>query len=138
MFRHVLLPVDLSERSAESVQRYTDLLGRQAETVVLLHVVETIQGVPERELEDFYGRLRAKAEERLGAWAGELAREGVTVRHEIVFGRRGTEVVRYARQENVDLIVIGSHTLDPEQPGGIGTISHQVALFAPCSVLLLR
>lgn len=138
MFRHVLVPVDLSERGERGVQRARELVGKGETSLTLLHVIETIEGVPESELEDFYARLREKAEETLGIWADRLGGDG-RVRHEIRLGRRSREIVAYAREQDVDLIVLTSHAIDPERPGeGLGTISHRVALLAPCSVLLLR
>jgi hypothetical protein len=39
----------------------------------------------------------------------------------------------------VDLIVLTSHPLEPDRPGGgWGTISYQVAVFADCPVLLVK
>ena len=64
---------------------------------------------------------------------------GFSVRREIVFGKRAPEIVRYATDESCDLVVVTSHRIDPERPtGSLGTISHQVALVAPCPVLLVR
>jgi hypothetical protein len=54
-------------------------------------------------------------------------------------GKRGAEIVRCVEQERYDLVVMRSHMLDAEQPfRGIGTISHHVALVAPCAVPLVR
>ncbi len=139
VFRRVLLPVDLSERSDLAVERASELAAQPGAAIILLHVVETIQDVPDQELEGFYGRLRDKAEKRLREWAHRLEAQGAEVRQEILFGRRGAQILRYAREQETDLIVLVSHALDPERAGGgFGTISHQVALLAPCSVLLVR
>jgi nucleotide-binding universal stress UspA family protein len=139
VFEHILVAVDLSERSELAVHRSAELAAPGATSVTLLHVIESIHGVAEQELAGFYAKLREGAERKLGEWSSRLAGRGLAVRHEIVLGRPGPEVVRYAEAQGVDLIVLGSHVIEPDRPGhGLGTLSHQVALVAPCSVLLVR
>lgn len=106
---------------------------------MLLHVIETLRDVPFEDLSGFYGDLEKRAEVVLQKWAAELRESGHSVRCEIVFGKRAAEIVRYATDEGCDLVVVSSHKIDPERPAGsLGTISHQVALVAPCPVLLMR
>ena len=58
---------------------------------------------------------------------------------EIIYGHRTAEIIGYDQEHDVDLIVLRSHVLDGANiAGGFGTLSHQVALLAPCSVLLVR
>jgi nucleotide-binding universal stress UspA family protein len=138
VFRHVLLPVDLSDRSHSAVAAAAEL-AEPGSVVVLLHVIETLSDVPFHDLSGFYGDLEKRAEQVLQKWAAELDERGFSVRREIVFGKRAPEIVRYATDESCDLVVVTSHRIDPERPtGSLGTISHQVALVAPCPVLLVR
>ena len=139
MFRDILVPVDLSEKNQVSVRAAAELADPATASVTLLHVIETIQDVPFDEIEDFYQTLRERAEESIGRWAEELTEKGFRIRREIVFGKRGPEILRYADEQQCDLIVLTSHRVDQERPSGsFGTISHQVALLAPCPVLLMR
>jgi nucleotide-binding universal stress UspA family protein len=137
MYRNILVPIDLSEQNAPAVNAAREFARAGAATITLLHVIETIRDVPFEELDEFYASLRKKAEQAIERWAADL--RGLDVRREIVFGRRGVEIVRYADEHRSDLIVLTSHALEPERPGhGFGTVSQQVALFAPCPVLLVR
>ena len=139
MFRNSLVPVDLSEKNQLSVRAAAELAEPATASVTLLHVIETIQDVPFEEIEDFYQTLRARAEESIGKWAAELTAKGLRIRREIVFGKRGPEILRYAEEQQCDLIVLTSHRADQERPtANFGTISHQVALLAQCPVLLMR
>ncbi len=139
MFRNILVPLDLTEKNRIAVQTAAELAQPSSGSITLLHVVETIQDVPFEELSDFYGKLRERAETAIETWAKELADRQLAIRREIVFGRRGPEIVRYAEEQQCDLVVLTSHQIDPERPAGsFGTISHQVALMALCPVLLMR
>jgi nucleotide-binding universal stress UspA family protein len=138
MYEHILIPVDLSEKSAHTVRAAAQLATPGRTAVTLLHVVETLD-LPYEEMEDFYERLQEKAATTLARWVDVLAGEGHQAQQEICFGKRGREIVRYAGEAAVDLVVMRSHVVDPAHPGGaLGTLSHQVALLVPCSVLLLR
>jgi nucleotide-binding universal stress UspA family protein len=148
MYRHVLVPVDLTDVNRIAVEAASKLAQGKAK-VTLLHVVETLADSDFEELEDFYAKLRARAETAMERWHSELAAAGVEAdveivfghraREEIVFGHRAREILGFANESDCDLIVLTSHRVDREHPkGGLGTISHQVALLADCAVLLVR
>ncbi|MFQ5572489.1 MAG: universal stress protein [Rhodothermales bacterium] len=139
MYQKLLIPVDLSDKNEITLKTVQQVADPQAGTITLLHVIETLQDVPFEEMKEFYQELKDRAERRLAIWMDTLGQRGFDVHSEIVFGKRGQEIIRCAEDEEVDLIVLRSHTLDRSQPGrSIGTLSHQVALLAPCSVLLIR
>lgn len=138
MFRRVLVPVDLTEKNHRAIEVAAELAGKDGE-VTLLHVIERIEGVPDEELEGFYRALERRAGDVLSGWRQELGDRGVRAHSEIALGRRAPEIVRLAQDRDADLIVLGSHRVDPERPAeGLGTISHKVALLAQCPVLLVK
>lgn len=138
-YRRILLPLELSKDHGAVFDEAVRLVEPGVGVVLLLHVIESIAGLEEDELEDFYTPLRERAASLLAEWSAELAARGLTVQHAILMGKRGPTVVRHAIEEQCDLIVVASRAPDPERTGwGLGTTSHQVALMAPCSVLLVR
>ncbi|MFB6099108.1 MAG: universal stress protein [Salinibacter sp.] len=139
MHNSILIPVDLSSTN-EHVLATAQELGNPDHTQIrLLHVIETLQDEEPGEMDDFYEELREDAEEKLEAWAREVAENGFDVQSTIVYGERGPKVTEVADEEAVDLIVMRSHNVDREDPEShVGTVSHQVAVFAPCSVYLVR
>jgi len=139
MNRSVLVPIDLSEESARAVDAAVEVTEASETTVTILHVIETLQDVEYEEIESFYGQIKAKAEKAMTRLTEDLASRGYDAHAEIVFGRRGAEILRYADERNIDLIVMKSRVLDREHPErGIGTLGQQIALASRCSVLLAR
>lgn len=139
MYDSIVIPVDLSSTN-ERVLEKAQALGDPDETeVVLLHVIETLQDEEPGEMDDFYEELRADAEEKMTDWTAEMSQEGFTVEAKIVYGNRGPEIINVAEDEDADLIILRSRQIrqEDEEPT-IGTVSHQVAVFAPCSVYLVR
>lgn len=137
MFERILIPVDLTEKNAEAVERALAVAEPAAE-VVLLHVVERIED-DEPELEEFYRRLTERARGGLAALAARVAASGRAARSEVVVGRRVEEIVTAAERVGADLLVLGSHplALDGGLLDGL-TISYRVALLASCAVLLVK
>lgn len=140
MYESLLVPVDLSSAN-DAVFRTARRLGRPETTeIVLLHVIETLQDDDPGEMDSFYEELREEANKKLSQWATDLSNDGFEVRAEITYGSRAPEITRVAEEEKIDLIVQRSHKVDRDDDPdtSVGTVSHQVAVFAPCSVLLVR
>lgn len=138
MFRRILLPVDFTDKNTAAVQVATELIEEDGHAI-LLHVIETIADAAFEDLEDFYRRLEEKARVNMQPLIEALDAQGVTNRQEILYGKRGPEIVTFAEQHEIDLIVLASTPIDPQNPGTVwGSISNQVALLARCPVLLIK
>ena len=139
MFQRILVPLDVAQKNQSALSAATELARERKGTMLLLHVIERIEHVPEEELKSFYQRLEQNAQRELSAAAQLLAEQGLTASTHIVFGRRAEEVVRFAIQNQVDLIVLRSHRYDPQTATfPVGTLSHQLAVLAQCAVLLVK
>ncbi|MBW2272075.1 MAG: universal stress protein [Deltaproteobacteria bacterium] len=139
MFRKILVPVSLNERASEIAEAAAELAQQHSASLTLLHVIEEIEDLDGDETESFYEGLRERAEASLDSWAAKLAERGLEVEREVLIGKRGPAIVRRAESLGCDLVVVGSHKVDPDDPTrSLGTTSHQVALMAGCHVLLVR
>jgi nucleotide-binding universal stress UspA family protein len=136
MFRELLVPVDLSDHNRIAFDALRNVAAPGA-SVELLHVIEQITRDAAPEFEPFYRALERKAREKLERWREGLLKDGFAARSHVCVGRRGAEVLQRASESRCDLIVMASHAItSPEGP--LGTLSHQIAMLAPCSVLLVR
>jgi universal stress protein A len=137
LFRHILVPTDLTARTDKALQLAARLMVSDASRITLVHVIETIDGMRFDELKSFYQRLERKARTALTG----LARRAPAghVDSALVYGKRAEEIVKFAAANDVDLIVLPSHRV---KPTGIdrdwGTISYKVGILAQCPVLLVK
>ncbi len=137
MYRHILVPVDLTEKNATAIDAARDLATGDTE-VTVLHVIEMLDA-PFEELEDFYGKLEETARSRMEQLAAPLVEAGLSVAQRVCYGKRVPEILGYAREHDADLVIIGSHRVDPEHPGRNWlTISYQVAILADGPVLMVK
>ena len=138
MFHNILVPVDLTDKNVAAVEVAKDIAFQSDGAVALLHVIETLD-VPADELRGFYEGLAQKAEQKLKDFSSVLDTSGVTCEWHVVYGKRVSEVIAFANDKGHDLIVMKSHRLNTDRPGeGVFTISHQVAMAADMSVLIVK
>jgi universal stress protein A len=140
MFRKILVPLDFTDKNEAALRIAVETAPPGADTeVVLLHVIETIEHIEPEEMEGFYHSLEARAAAKLFALEERFKQAGITVRQEILLGKRAETIVRYAEDHGTDLILLSSHKVDRQHPAlGIGTLSYRVAIVANCPVLLVK
>ncbi len=139
MFKRILIPLDFTEKNDPAITIARQLAGTSASHVTLLHVIEAVEGVTDQELQEFYQALEGRARRSLDRLQMDLANLEIEAETTIAFGKRTAEIVRCAEEQAIDLIVMSSRKLDlgaPPQPWP--TISHKVAVFSSCPVLLVR
>ena len=137
MFHSVLIPVDFTDKNDDAIEMAARLVDDDG-LVTLIHVVQAVPGIDVEEEHDFYARLESAAEQKLEALGGRLDGKGVAWRAVLVVGSRAGEILATA-EDGVDLVVVSSHRVDLRQPGaGAGTLSYQIAIAAPCPVLLVK
>jgi nucleotide-binding universal stress UspA family protein len=138
MFRHLLVPTDLTDRTVKALDVAIAISAGQAQ-VTLLHVIETIAGAEFEEFSSFYHKLEKQAREKLNDIVARSRTSRGPVDVAIVYGARTEEVLRFTRSEGIDLIVLASHPVDPSEPHhGLGTMSYKLGILAPCAVLLVK
>jgi len=135
----ILCPIDLSGFS-QSVLAYAaafaNLFGSE---VTVLHVLAT--AVPPATLGTDPAWLLQVPESRdsmaseLDALLAPLSSTGVTVRTQIAEGHTSAEIVRYAADHDVDLIVMGTHGRSGFDRLALGSVAEKVLRKAPCPVL---
>jgi len=62
----------------------------------------------------------------------------ITIESYLTRGDAATEIIRYARDNEVDLIIAGSRGLSQVRGWLLGSVSRKLVHYAPCSVLVVR
>ena len=139
VFPRILVPTDLSDRNARPLKLALELARGGQATVTLVHVVQQVPGLPPGEMRAFYDRLVERSRRRLASAAKLFAARGITVRSQILIGEPAREIVRAAAATRADVIVMGSHKVNPKRRGmGWGTPSYKVGILCRCPILLLK
>jgi len=139
-YRHILVAVELTDDGLKVASRAHDLAARYEARLSLLHVVEPlpIDATGEAILPPTIGlesELSQNAERRLREMSEQLG-SGMVSRH-VSVGYTKREILGFAEQHGVDLIVVGSHGRH-----GLalllGSTANAVLHGAACDVLAVR
>ena len=140
MFKHILVPIDLSDRNARTLRTALPLATQSHARVTLLHVVQQVPRIPPGEMRPFYRRLAGTSRRRLATAAKSFTARGIPVRTEALIGEPAREIIRLAQARRADLVVMGSHKVKAVRGGsrGWGTTSYKVGIFCQCPILLVK
>jgi nucleotide-binding universal stress UspA family protein len=138
-FQHILVPLDFTPKNQVALDIAFELASQNRSSVTLFHAIETIENLPQDELQSFYSRITSRAESELETRSQRFTAAGIRVDTKIRYGKRLAEIIRDARERKVDLIVMSSHKFDPLAPAAsLGTLSYQVSVLCDCPVLLVK
>jgi nucleotide-binding universal stress UspA family protein len=139
MFQRILVPVDLTKKSLNAVDMAYEFATQTGAEVTLLHVIETIEHVEFDELKPFYDRLESSARKGLQEFAERFVANKLRVDQAIVYGQRTKGIIDFTIQNDIDVVIMASHRIDPDRHGhDWSSISYAVAVLSPRPVLLLK
>jgi nucleotide-binding universal stress UspA family protein len=141
MFRNLCVAVDLSEPSREALDQAADLARALGADLTVAHVVAPPPPVATDLLVAPGGVVEGARDEMeaLEAWrAVAEARAGRPVRGRLLIGDPARELVRLAREEGCDLVVMGTHGRTGLRRALLGSVAAAVVREAPCAVLVVH
>jgi nucleotide-binding universal stress UspA family protein len=141
--KRVLVPTDFSEASGSAVKYGKAFAEAFGATLHLLHVLEdpliyapTSEGyLPPPQ---FFEELEQGARQRLDTTLSDAERQKLQAEIVLKKGSPFVEIVRYAKDQNIDLIVMGTHGRGPIAHMLMGSVAEKVVRKAPCPVLTVR
>ena len=140
----ILVPTDLSEFSQHAVRYGCEFANRFNAELHLLNVVQDVVAlVPEPGMAfpapgEYMAELRDASRAALDKLPESGWLTGDRIVRDVRVGTPFVEIVRYARDQNCDLIVIGTHGRSGLAHVLLGSTAEKVVRKAPCPVLTVR
>lgn len=138
----ILFPTDFSKPSSEAGKYAFTLADGLGAELHVLHVIEAIAPtLPESVQEvvafpdDFLAAARDDAETALAAALPRDHAGGSPVVKAIRVGAARAEIIEYAKEHQIDLIVIGTYGRTGVARFLVGSVTEHVVRHAPCPVL---
>ncbi len=140
--KKILCPVDFSEPSDHALRYATAFAEAYGSHLTLLHVVElpflpsySTAGVPELHfpVDEMQRQCRERMDKLLEEHGNERDTDG-----DVVVGVPFVEIVKKAKEEEFDLIVLGTHGHSGLKHLIIGSVAEKVVRKAPCPVLSVK
>lgn len=167
MLQKILVPLDGSEL-AKAALPYVKEVSRRCDPVevVLLQVERLPRGqtaatflpmdsdFPEKRMpgsgadvetahhpvyrEQEIASLRAQVEASLAPLARQMQKDGIETRVAVAFGRPAQEIVRYAEQEGMDMIIMSTHGRSGVSRWILGSVADKVMRGTYLPIMLIR
>ena len=141
VFTNILIAIDGSDASQRALVRAVDEARLWNAKLHVLYVVETglFSSLPsDNTVEIMYRVLEKEGTTVLERAKKYAAENGITVTTHIKQGHAGSEVIALADQENVDLIVVGSHGKSQADRLLIGSVSTFVVSHSKVTTMVVR
>lgn len=110
-YKHILIGLDLSPESQQVVERVKSLFANGESQLSLIHVQEPLSfaygGDIPMDLTEVQYQLEEQAKQRLSV-IGKTLNVDILNQH-VLIGQPAQEMHRFANDNSVDLIVVGSH-----------------------------
>jgi universal stress protein A len=144
--KNILCPTDFSDPSYEALKVADELAAHFGAT---LHVINVVPLVPIVEapigvesasfnVASYQQELEGQAQKSLKSLTEQKISRGVTAVTEVLIGNAAGEVMRYAGENAVDMIVIATHGLSGWRRFISGSTTEQIVRQASCPVLTIR
>jgi len=145
MFRHILCPTDLKERSDMALKKAVQIAHQFGSKITLLNVHEEFMDKEEREMlrvsvnkmKEKFRNIAIDSKEEMKAVIHRLHADDIEVDYLLQNGKPEKIIVEVANQRKPDLIVMCTDGKDNIMDFVVGTITEHVINTSPCPVLVI-
>lgn len=139
----ILHPTDFSECSMKATEYAHSLAKQYGAGVVMMYVVDNVSNVPggwyvpHISLDELYKDMEQSASKKIEKCCYETFRDIEKVERVVLRGAPEEQIVRYAKENGVDLIVMGSSSRTG-MDAVFGSTTEKVIRRAECPVLCVK
>ncbi|HET6430354.1 MAG TPA: universal stress protein [Phycisphaerae bacterium] len=142
--KRILYATDFSDLSAYALDYAASLAQRCAAELTCLHVIDDsyqywlsmeVTTIPAGPPVD---ELLAAGRKQLDEFIADKIPDEVRVKTKVLSGRPFVEIIRFARQQGMDMIVLGTHGRTGLKHVLMGSVAEKVSRKSPCPVLTVR
>lgn len=141
--QRLLLPTDFSDYARAAVDYACTLAEKFHAELHLVHVLEThISTIPQMSMAfampQYSEEARQAADKTLHEYLDAEWVKNQHVLHAVLKGEPFLEIIRYAREKDIDMIVLATHGRTGLAHVLMGSVAEKVVRMAPCPVLTVR
>jgi universal stress protein A len=142
VLKKILVPTDFSKLSYEAMGYAEMLFGLQEPQIFLMHVLDKNLDRNERKSKKKSTKSKAETEKetmkQLGSVASQYLSECGAISLVIKHGESHREIVKFAQEENIDLIIISTHGRTGIAHVVMGSVAEKVVRYSPIPVLSVK
>ena len=136
--RKILVPLDFSEAAAPVLECAVSYAEAFDASLIVMHAADDpVLNAPSTS-DEYRQRFEEELDEELNHLVGKDVRQRVNIQLVTTSGGAAVEVCSYAEQNDVDLIIMGTHGRGAIAKMILGSVADKVVRLAPCPVLTIR
>ncbi len=140
--KKVVVPVDFSSTTDKVVDYGMTVADKLGAEVLFFHAINDFQGYDMMLVHpSFIGMtkdLEKESRERIKALVDDYKDREYGVGGDVAIGDAAEEIIKYAREQNADMIIIGTHGTKGLERILMGSTAERVVKNAPCPVLVFN
>ena len=142
-FKEIVMPTDFSEHSLRAVDYGVEIAERFSSHLTLIYVIEPLLQAADLtwttvDFEELNKAHKKTAENKLAQIDEERVSKESPCDTAILFGKPFVEILKFAREENADLIVMATHGRGAISHLLMGSTAEKVVRKASCPVLTVK
>lgn len=139
MYQHILLAADGSENAIRAAKEAMKLASITKDSMIdLVYVVDFEKSKSDVLHASSPESLLLERRRKIAPIEQMIKEAGITCKVTVLKGMPGPEIVRYANETGVDIVVIGSRGLNSLQEMVLGSVSHKVMKRVNCPALIVK
>jgi nucleotide-binding universal stress UspA family protein len=141
--KKILVPTDFSETGLLALEHATFMASLFKAQLYLLHVIEAFEYMnniyePQVMAKDTEG-VHDIVKEKLEKLAAKITKEkGINIKILVESGRPSSGIAEAVKENNIDLILMGTHGVNGFEEYFIGSNAHKVVNISPCPVITVQ
>lgn len=142
MYKRIMVPTDASEYSRRALITALEIARKFQAEVVLLFVTYTPEAYwgynPAYTIEISKDQIEETGDQTLRATVVGIDMGDVPLKKKKIQGHPSTVILEEVVNENIDLVVMGSHGYGPIAGAVLGSVSQRVLRKSTCQVLIVK
>ncbi|KAB8138031.1 universal stress protein [Gracilibacillus oryzae] len=139
MYKHILLASDGSENAVRAAKESVKLASHYKDSIIevvyVINIDKSKSDVLHSHSNEEIDIERRKKNSKVIQFLNEA---NVHYKTTILRGKPGPEIVKYANEQEVDIVVIGSRGLNALQEMVLGSVSHKVMKRVHCPAMIVK
>ena len=141
--KKIMVPVDFSENSQKILSTAADFAARFKAELVVVFVVQSFDDysgffVPHMPIIQLEEEMVKSAREKMKSFVAETLDDSIPQATAILSGDVVEEINRFAGEQKMDLIVMGTHGYKGLDKILFGSVAEKIVKTAPCPVLTIN
>lgn len=141
--KRILVPIDFSRHAVEALAHAKELARTYGATLQVLHIIEEVVHpsfyvTGKSSLLEWMPEIKGESKKEMGRLLERAPGPEVATELFVEEGRAASDVVKFAKDHESDLIVIATHGLTGLQHLLIGSVAEKVARMAHCPVFTVK